>query len=112
MRADEAFPSKYLKSSDVNNRPRIAVISHIEREQIGKGETAQEKYVLYFEGDISPMVLNRTNWESDNWSGHKVKIKTARVQFQGKSVDGIRLDPIVPKSTSKNEPDDEAPYVA
>jgi len=120
MRADEAFPSKYLKSSDVKDKPRIAVISHIEREQIGKGENAQEKYVLYFEGDISPMVLNRTNWEaiedafgdSDNWSGHKAKIKTVRVQFQGKSVDGIRLDPIVPKPASKNEPDDEAPYVA
>jgi hypothetical protein len=119
MRADQAFLSKYLKSSDVKDKPRIAVISHVEQEQVGKGEDAQEKHVLYFEGDISPMVLNRTNWEtiedafgdSDDWPGHKLELKTARVQFQGKSVDGIRVDPIVPKPAPKNEPDDEAPHV-
>jgi hypothetical protein len=40
MRANEAFPSKYLKSSDVKDRPRVAVISHIERETIGEGKDA------------------------------------------------------------------------
>ena len=99
MRADEAFPSKYLKSSDVKDKPRIAVISHIEREQIGKGEDAQEKYVLYLEGDISPMVLNRTNWEaiedafgdSDNWPGHKIQLYPTTTQFGAEAVDCIRI---------------------
>ena len=116
MRAKEAFPSTYLKSADVKERPRVAVISHIEREKVGKGQDAEEKYVLHFE-DGKPMVLNRTNWDtleeafgdSDNWGGHKVKIKCARTKFQGKAVDGIRLDPIVPKPTSNDELDDEVP---
>jgi hypothetical protein len=115
MRANEAFPAKYLKSSDVKERPRIAVISHIEQEKVGKGQDAEEKYILHFEGDTKPMVLNRTNWDaleeafgdSDDWSGHKVKIRTARTQFQGKAVDGIRLEAIVAKPAPKGEPNDE-----
>jgi hypothetical protein len=115
MRAAEAFPGKYLKSSDVKERPIVAVISHVEKEKVGQGADAADKFVLHFEGDIKPMVLNRTNWEtledafgdSDDWPGHKVKIKCARTQFQGKSVDGIRLDAIVPKPAAKDEPNDE-----
>jgi hypothetical protein len=119
MRADQAFPSKYLKSSDVKERPHTAVISHIEQEKVGKGQDAEEKYVLHFEDEDrnKPMVLNRTNWEtledafgdSDDWPGHKVKIRTARTQFQGKSVDGIRLEAIVPKPALKDDLNDEIP---
>jgi hypothetical protein len=117
MRAHEAFPGKYLKSADVKERPRIAVISHIEHEKVGKGADAEEKYVLYFEGDNKPMVLNRTNWDtledafgdSNDWTGHKVKIKTARTQFQGKSIDGIRVEAIVPKPAASEELNDSLP---
>jgi hypothetical protein len=116
MRANEAFPSKYLKSSDVKEKPRVAVISHIAQEKVGKGSDAEEKHVLYFE-DGKPIVLNRTNWDaleeafgdSDNWPGHKTKIKCARTKYQGKPVDGIRLDPIVPKPALKDDLNDEIP---
>jgi hypothetical protein len=37
MRAAEAFPGKYLKSSDVKERPIVAVISHVEKEKVGQG---------------------------------------------------------------------------
>jgi hypothetical protein len=115
MRANEAFPAKYLKSSDVKERPRIAVISHIEQEKVGKGQDAEEKHILHFEGDTKPTVLNRTNWDtleeafgdSDDWAGHKVKIRTARTQFQGTPVDGIRLEAIVPKPALKDDLNDE-----
>jgi hypothetical protein len=117
MRANEAFPSKYLKSADVKDRPRTTVISHIEREKVGKGPDAEEKLVLHFEDGAKPMVLNRTNWEtleeafgdSDDWPGHKVKIKTARTQFQGKSVDGIRLEALKPKPALKDDLNDDLP---
>jgi hypothetical protein len=113
MRANEAFPGKLLKSSDVKDRPLVAVISHIAQEKVGKGADAEQKHVLHFENG-KPMVLNRTNWDaledafgdSDDWAGHKVKIKCARTQFQGKAVDGIRLEPIVPKPAPKDDPDD------
>ena len=113
MRADKAFPSKYLKSSDVKERPRIAVISHLAQEVVGKGQDAAEKHVLHFE-EGKPMVLNRTNWDSleeafgdsEDWPGHKVKIKCARTQFQGKATDGIRVEPIVAKPSLKNDLND------
>jgi hypothetical protein len=123
MRANDAFPSTYLKSSDVKERPRVAVISHLTQEKVGKGADAAEKHVLYFE-EGKPMVLNRTNWEaledafgdSDNWAGHKVKIHCVKTQFQGKPTDGIRLMPIVPKPapkpTAENAEDDFGDEVA
>src|SRR5215831_7306298 len=117
MRANQAFPSKYLKSSDMKEKPRVAVISHLAQETIGQGQDAKEKHVLHFE-DQKPLVLNRTNWDtleeafgdSDEWPGHKVKIRCARTQFQGKATDGIRLEAIVAKPASKNDLNDEAPF--
>jgi hypothetical protein len=117
MRANEAFPSKYLKSTDVKERPRVAVISHLVQEVVGQGQDAKEKHVVHFE-DGKPMVLNRTNWEaleeafgdSDDWPGHKVKIKCARTQFQGKATDGIRLEPVIPKPAPKDELNDEIKF--
>jgi hypothetical protein len=110
MRANEAFPSTYLKSADVKDRPIVATISHIEQVNVGQGKDAKDKLALFFENG-KPMVLNRTNWEtledafgdSDNWAGHKVKIKAVRTSYQGKPVDGIRLDPIVSKPAAKND---------
>jgi hypothetical protein len=116
MRATEAFPSKFLKSADVKERPRIATISHLAQEVVGQGQDAKEKHVLHFE-EGKPVVLNRTNWDaleeafgdSDDWAGHKVKIKCARTQFQGKATDGVRLEAIVPKPAAKDDLNDEIP---
>ena len=112
MRANQAFPSTYLKSSDAKDRPIITTIKAVEREEVGNEK--KEKWVLYFE-DQKPMVLNRTNWDaieeafgdSDDWPGHKVKLKCARTQFQGKSVDGLRIEPIKPKPALKDDLNDE-----
>jgi hypothetical protein len=56
MRANEAFPSTYLKSSDVKDRPIIATISHIEQVSVGQGKEAKDKFALFFESG-KPMVL-------------------------------------------------------
>jgi hypothetical protein len=114
MRAHEAFSAKYLKSADVKDRPRIAVIKHVGKETVGQGQDAEEKNILYFE-DEKPMVLNRTNWDtleeafgdSDDWPGHKVKIRCVKTHYQGKPMDGIRLDAIVAKPAPKDDLNDE-----
>ena len=120
MRASDVYKSKYLKSDDVKSRPLTCTISHVEVVSVGTGKEAKDKPVLNFEGDTLPMVLNRTNWDaleeafgdSDDWPGHRVKVRTARTQYQGKSVDGIRLEPIKPKPAPKTvdeDLDDEIP---
>ena len=114
MRAQGAFPSKYLKSADVKAKPIVATISHMEMELVGQGQEQKQKPVLYLEGE-KPMVLNRTNFEaledafgdSDDWPGHKIKIKCECTKFQGKTVDGLRTDPIIAKPAPKNEFNDD-----
>jgi hypothetical protein len=113
MRASDAFPSKYLKSSDVKAKQRIATISCLETEAVGQDK--KKKPVLYFEDDVKPMVVNRTNFEeleaafgdSDDWAGCKVKIFCAPTSYQGKKVDGIRVAPIAPKPSLKEDLNDE-----
>jgi hypothetical protein len=117
MRTTDAFPATYLKSADVKNKPTIAVISHMEMQLVGQGQDQKEKPVLHLE-DGKPMVLNRTNFEaledafgdSDDWPGHKIKIKCTRTKFQGKTVDGLRIDPIVSKPAPKDELNDEVDF--
>ena len=114
MRANEAFPAKYLKAADVKAKPIVTVISHLAQEKVGNGPDAEEKHVLHFE-DQKPLVLNRTNWDtleeafgdSDDWPGNKVKLRSARTQYQGKSVDGLRVEAIVPTPAPKDEPNDD-----
>jgi hypothetical protein len=117
MRTHEAFPSQYLKSADAKAGPIIATIKHMEMTLVGQGKDQEEKPVLHLEG-AKPMVLNRTNFEaieeafgdSDNWPSHKIKIKTVRTSFQGKSVDGLRVEPIVPKPAPKDDLNDEIAF--
>ena len=116
MRASDAYPSKYLKSADVKAKPIVATISSLDMELVGQGQDQKQKPVLYLEGQ-KPIVLNRTNFEaieavfgdSDEWSGHKVKVYAAPTRYQGKAVDGIRIDPIVPKPALKDDLNDEIP---
>jgi hypothetical protein len=116
MRAHEAFPAKYLKAADAKAKPIVTVISHLAQEKVGKGLDAEEKHVLHFE-DQKPLVLNRTNWDtleeafgdSDDWPGNKVKLRNTRTQYQGKSVDGLRVEAIVPKPALKDDLNDEIP---
>jgi hypothetical protein len=116
MRTNEMFPAKFLKSEDAKATPIVATISHVAMELVGQGQDQKKKPVLYLE-DQKPMVLNRTNSEvleeafgdSEDWPGHKVKIRCERTQFQGKSVDGLRIDPVVVKKPLKEDLNDEIP---
>jgi hypothetical protein len=112
MKSTDAFPSKYLKSADVKAAPMVAIISYVTQEAVGQDK--QTKPVIYLERG-KPIVCTRTNFEaieaafgdSDDWAGQKIKIYCAVTSFQGKRVDGIRIDPIVPKPAPKDEMNDE-----
>jgi len=116
MRSTDAFPSKFLKAADVKAKAIVAAISYVEMELVGKGQDQRQKPVLYLEGQ-KPIVLNRTNFEAiedafgdtDAWAGRKVKLFCAPTRFQGKAVDGIRVEPVVPKPAAKDDLNDEIP---
>jgi hypothetical protein len=75
VRASDMFPSKYLMSSDVKDKPMTATVSHITQELVGQGKDAEKKPILHFK-DAKSMVLNKTNavtldaafGDTDNWS--------------------------------------------
>src|SRR5262249_61108930 len=55
--------------------------------------------------------------DSDDWPGHKVKIYCVKTQYAGKTVDGLRIQPIIPKpakpaqKADESEFDDEVPLM-
>ena len=115
-RSADAFPSKYLKSSEVKARPIVATISRVVQEVVGQEKELM--WVIHFEDGVKPMVCNKTNFEtieadfgdSNDWPGHKIKIYCARTSFQGKGTDGIRVQTIVPKPAPKDDLNDEIAF--
>ena len=96
MRVSEAFPSNYLKASDLQGRNVQVKIDHASYEEMGK----EQKLVLYFQGKEKGMVLNKTNAnniayiygeEMDDWKGAEIVLFEAMVDFQGKTVPAIRV---------------------
>lgn len=106
MKIGSAFPSTYLKAADLQGRHCAAVMSRVMMEEIG----GEHKPVLYFDGHERGIVLNKTNSsiiadmhgdETDDWTGKRIVLYPARVEFQGKIVDAIRvkLEAVQPVAT-------------
>tara|TARA_Y100000034_G_C6733069_1_gene324883 strand:+ start:138 stop:542 length:405 start_codon:yes stop_codon:yes gene_type:complete len=97
MNINDAFPSKYLKADDFGDAEQAMTISNVVMEDIGSNEV---KPILYFQGHDKGVVLNKTNStnlarafgdETNAWIGQSVILFIVWVDYQGKSVRGIRL---------------------
>lgn len=98
MDINGAFPSNYLKAADLQKREVKVTMSHIAMEDVG----SDHKPVLYFVGKERGLVLNKTNsmniasaygGETDHWTGKPVILYPTWVDFQGRSVEAIRVRP-------------------
>jgi hypothetical protein len=128
MKISSAFPSKYLRAADLDGRQVTVEIAHVELEEVGTGE--EPKPVLYFQGKAKGVVLNKTNAnviatlygdDTDDWTGQSVTLFSAHVDFQGRSVEAIRVK-IPPRKPPAKKPvqveeatahpgiDDEIPF--
>lgn len=96
MRISEAFPSKYMKATDLAGREWNLSMSHVSMEEIG----GDQKPVLYFAGAEKGLVLNKINTEmiitmygdeTDTWQGQPLSIKPDKTQFNARIVDCIRV---------------------
>jgi len=105
MNIDSAFPSKYLKASDITEST-IVTIRGFDIEALQDGS---EKPVLYFEETEKGLICNKTNaamitailktGETDAWIGKQIILKPERVQYMNQMVAGIRVgDPRPPKT--------------
>jgi hypothetical protein len=97
-RMSEAFPSKFLKAADLQGQHVTVTIDRVEVEDIdGKGT---HKPVVYFQGKVKGIVLNKTNAttisdaygdESDDWAGKPLLLYDTKTPFEGKLVDALRV---------------------
>ncbi len=96
MRISAAFPSTYLKATDLGGRNISVSIDRVVMEDLG----SEEKPVVYFQGAQKGLVLNKTNAntiasvygdDTTAWQGQPVVLVEAMVDFQGRSVAAIRV---------------------
>lgn len=98
MKIGSAFPSSYLKAADLNGKAVKVTIESVSVEKIGD----DQKPILHFVGKDKGLVLNKTNAnriieavgsdETDDWEGWSITLYPCKVDYQGKRVDGIRVD--------------------
>ena len=107
VQLSEAFPSNYLKSADLQGREVAVVIAGAEMEMLGN----ERKLVLTFQGKKKGMVCNKTNAgriahlygeDTDEWIGREIILYSEMVEYQGRTVDGLRV------KAPKRKPDTKA----
>ncbi|MBB5536840.1 hypothetical protein [Rhizobium giardinii] len=111
MNVDNLYPSNYVRSEDLKGRRHTLTIDRIAVEDVGDD---RDKPVIYFKGARKGLVLNKTNAmviaevygkNTESWSGQPLELYVARVNFQGRMVDGIRVDVPALSKTEEAKPD-------
>lgn len=102
----DAFPSNYLKASDLQGAQPVVTIDRVEFEAVGR--TKEMKPILYFRGKEKGIVLNKTNAnniahlcgtpETDQWAGCQIRLYATHVEFQGETVEAIRIKAAPPRA--------------
>ena len=122
MTLDDAFPSKYMKASDLPEEGSITVtIQRVEIEEMsGGGRSGQKerKPVIYFYDHDKALVCNKTNANTiaevtgsrdfEDWDKKKISLGRAEVEAFGEMVEAIRVRLRTRKF--QNEPDEEVPF--
>lgn len=99
MNINTAFPSTYIKASDLEGRSVLVTIREVKVEQVGRDR--DQKPVAYFEGKQKGLVLNKTNArtianiagsaDTDDWAGVQIGIYPTETEFAGDMVECIRV---------------------
>ena len=116
MLINEVFPSKYVKASDLQGREITVVIRVVAVEKMGE----DRKLVVYFQGKEKGLVTNKTNAnriamlygdDTDQWIGREIVLGTDYVEFQGKTVEAIRIKPPVKRAAAPTRETPRTPVV-
>jgi hypothetical protein len=102
MKMRELFPSKYLRSADLDGETRIVVVDHVEYDDLTNNGRTEKKAVLHFQGSgTKPFVCNKTNSlvmvelsgsdDADDWAGTRIALSPTMVPFKGKPTQSIRV---------------------
>lgn len=103
MNVNDAFPSKYLRASDLQNREHTLTISNIVMEEMNGDRGKQSKPVAFFQGAQKGLVLNKTNSltiaaaygdEMTAWFGRQIVLFPAMDRMAGEMKPCIRVRPV------------------
>ena len=96
---NDAFPSKHLKAADLQGRQITVTIEKVGFEAVGVER--EMKAILYFAGKTKGMVVNKTNAKTitkvagsaitEDWRGVTIALYPTETEFQGETVDCIRV---------------------
>ncbi len=112
MQFDELYPSRFLKSEDVEDGPVQFTIASIKPEQLN----GERKVVCSFKDSDKQLVVNKTNGralakmygnDTRNWLGKPVTLVATEVDFKGDLVPAIRIKVTPPKHQSATPVDDD-----
>jgi hypothetical protein len=109
---NDAFPSKYLKASDLNGSEPVVTIDRVDFEPVGRDR--EMKAVLYFAGKQKGLVLNKTNANkiteitgsaiTEEWHGACVRLYSAEATFGGDTYDVVRVKPVAKPAMARMTP--------
>ena len=136
---NDAFPSNYLKASDLKGTQAVVTIDRVDFEEGGRDK--EEKPVIYFVGKTKGVVLNKTNSRkiteiigsamTEEWQGHAIVLYPTETEFAGEMVECIRVKAVnkakmqkmtpepklkpkpammIELDTDNDPPDDEVPF--
>lgn len=116
---NDAFPSKYLKASDLQGVEPIVTMDRVDFEPVGRDR--EMKAVLYFAGKAKGLVLNKTNANkiteltgtgiTEEWQGQKIRLYATETTFGGDTVDCVRVKPAVAQKMQRMTPKPPPPPV-
>lgn len=99
---NDAFPSNYLKASDLQGHQAVVTIDRVEFEPVGRDR--EMKAVVYFIGKQKGLVLNKTNARkitevtgsalTEEWHGLAIVLYQTEAEFGGETVECIRVKPV------------------
>ena len=97
MKANDAFPSKFIAAADLNGEERTVKITHVDSDEIG----GKQKFICHFAGAKKGLVLNKTNFntivkvtgqdDTDDWTGCEIVLYPTLVDFPRDQVDAVRI---------------------
>ena len=97
MKISEAYPSKYLRTTDLAGKPCVLTITGCDMQTYGDGTTAP---VIGFRGTEKMLGLNKTNAgtiaalygdETEDWVGKPIEVFPTETDYQGKRMPCIRV---------------------
>jgi hypothetical protein len=111
MKGSDIFAGKSLKSADIQGHEPVVTIEKVTTQTFNDNTT---KPIIHFRGKDKVLVCNKTNWnsiveitgleDSDDWTGQKIRLVVARVEFQGQRVPAIRIEPAGSGTTRQAPP--------